>query len=224
LLLEIFMDCLDPAAERLRLSEHYRQMTDGELISLARQTSELTDGAQQALAQEITTRRLTIPPAELPVPRNPVRPPDLVEDQDSAYAEDRKLVTVCEVWSFEDALKLQHLLDVAGIPFYIGPEKATGVETVTSNFATGLDVQIMNVGMPWAHLAMQNYFPKDEPPEEKPPEPDNLAVHCPRCHSTDVVLEDRERGPADPEEKVSKFQWSCDSCGCGWEDDGLVTE
>jgi hypothetical protein len=62
------------------------------------------------------------------------------------------------VWSAPDALKLQRLLDTAGIPFYIGPEKATGVEAVTSNFANGLSVQIMQVGVPWARQAFAAIF------------------------------------------------------------------
>lgn len=38
------MQTLDPAGEWLRLSEHYRQLGDDELVGLARQTTELTDG------------------------------------------------------------------------------------------------------------------------------------------------------------------------------------
>lgn len=103
------------------------------------------------------------------------------------------------MWSLADALKLQRLLDTAGIPFFIGPEKATSVEAVTSNFADGLSVQIMKVGMPWAQPVVQQYFPEDEPPEEKAEESDNLAIHCPKCHSTEVVFEDMDRGPENSE-------------------------
>ena len=58
------MQTLDPAGDWLRLSEHYRQLTDDELVGLARQTSELTDVARQALAQEVANRRLKIQPEE----------------------------------------------------------------------------------------------------------------------------------------------------------------
>ena len=219
------MQILDPAGEGLRLSEHYRQLSDDELLGLARQTSELTDGAQQALAQEIANRRLKIPPEESAAPPSPEPQPDSAEDGESPYAEDRELVVICTVWSLTDALKLQRLLDTAGIPFYLGPEKATGAEAVTSNFANGLSVQIMQVAVPWARLVLQQYFPADEPPEEKADESDNLAIHCPKCHSTEVVFEDLDRGPENSEGKPSsKFKWTCDSCGHEWEDDGLVTE
>jgi DNA-directed RNA polymerase subunit M/transcription elongation factor TFIIS len=219
------MQTLDPDQEWRRLSEHYRQLSDDELVGLARQTSELTDGAQQALAQEIANRRLKIPSEESAAPPSPDPEPDSAEEGESPYAEDRELVDICTVWSLADALKLQSLLDTAGIPFYIGPEKATGVEAVTSNFASGLDVQIMQVGVPFARQVLQQYFPADEPPEEKADESDNLAIHCPKCHSTEVVFEDLERGPENLEGKPSsKFKWTCDSCGHEWEDDGLVSE
>lgn len=219
------MQTLDPAGEWLRLSEHYRQLSDDELVDIARQTSELTDMAQQALAQEIAKRRLKLPPEESAAPRSPEPQPDSAEDGESPYAKDRELVDIRTVWSLADALKLQHLLDTAGIPFYMGPEKATGVDAVSSNFANGLNVQIMQVGVPWARQALQQYFPADEPPEEKADESDDLAIHCPRCHSMEVVFEDPDRGPDNADGKPSsKFKWTCDSCGHEWEDDGLVTE
>jgi len=219
------MQIFDPAGDWLRLSEHYRQLSDDELVGLARQTSELTDGAQQALAQEIANRRLKIPPEESTVPPSPEPEPDSAEDGESPYAEDRELVDICTVWSLADALKLQRLLDSAGIPFYMGPEKATEVEAVTSNFANGLSVQVMQVGEPWARQVLQQYFPADEPREEKADESDNLAIHCPKCHSTEVVFEDLDRGPENSEGKpLSKFKWTCASCGHEWEDDGLVSE
>ena len=219
------MQTLDPAGQWMRLSEHYRQLSDDELIGLALQTSELTDVAQQALAQEIANRSLKLPSEESATPRSPEPQPDSAGDGESPYAKDRELVVIRTVWSLADALKLQSLLDTAGIPFYMGPEKATGVDAVTSNFANGLDVQIMQVGVPWARQALEQYFPADEPPQEKTDESDDVAIHCPKCHSTEVVFEDLDRGPQNLEGKPSsKFKWTCDSCGHEWEDDGLVTE
>jgi hypothetical protein len=219
------MQTLDPAGEWLRLSERYRQLSDGELLHLARQTSELTDVAQQVLAQEIGNRRLKIPTEERAAPPTPVSQPDSAEEAPSPYAEDRELVLLRTVWSLADALELQRLLDTAGIPFYMGPEKATRVNPATSNFANGLSVQIMRVGVPWARRVLQQYFPADEPPDEKVDESDDFAIHCPQCHSTDVVFEDLDRGPKNSDGKpASRFQWTCDSCGQEWEDDGLLTE
>jgi hypothetical protein len=69
----------DAAGEWLRIAEHYRNMSDGELIVLARQKSASTPVAQQALAGEISNRRLIVPPEELtvqkPAPGKPTGSP-----------------------------------------------------------------------------------------------------------------------------------------------------
>jgi len=72
----------DPTAEWRRLSEHYRRMSDDELLVLARQNSELTEAAQQALADEVCQRGLKLQPEMLSAPPNPEPQPD------SPYAED----------------------------------------------------------------------------------------------------------------------------------------
>ena len=94
----------------------------------------MTDVAQQTLAQEISQRRLRLEPEETPAPL-PAEPPP---DSSSSYAEDRELVEICVVWCLSDALQVQMLLDRAGIPFFMGPEKATGVDAVTSNLGNGV--------------------------------------------------------------------------------------
>lgn len=216
------MELIDQAGEWRRLAEHYRQLTDDELVDLARQMSDLTEGARDALKQEISNRRLKILPEET---SRPEPPPD-VPDAEDAYAEDRELTPIATVWSLRDAQKLQCVLDVAGIPFYMGDEKATAAEAVTSNFANGVSVQVMNAGVAMAQTAMKNYSPADEPSGEGDEEKlDRLAIHCPRCHSTEVVFEELDPQTADAEGKPSsKFKWRCDSCGNEWEDEGVETE
>ena len=108
---------------------------------------------------------------------------------DPTYEEDRKLYTIRQVWSVGDALKLQWILDRAGIPFFMGKEKATGVDAVTSNFAEGVNVQVMAIGYPWAAQALKNYYPEDEPREDPQEEQEAVPVRCPSCHSEEVVFE-----------------------------------
>ena len=223
------METLDPAAEWLRLSERYRQMTDDELLALGRQSSEMTEVAQQVLAQEISRRKLKLEPAE-PTPEEPTEEPPtpLTSEKPSGpdiYAKDRELVEICAVWSFSDAIQAQRLLDTAGIPFFMGPEKATGVDAVTSNFADGVSVQIMSVGLPWARQALQHYKPANEPASGKDEELDDLAMRCPKCHSTEVVFEGLVSEPAGAiDNSSSKYEWTCDSCGHQWEDEGILKE
>jgi hypothetical protein len=88
-----------------------------------------------------------------------------------------------------------------GIPFYMGREKATRVDAVTSNFADGVSVQIMRVGIPWARQAMRHYMPTGAPTEGKEDEAGNLAIHCPKCHSTEVILDRLVSEPTDTDGK-----------------------
>jgi DNA-directed RNA polymerase subunit M/transcription elongation factor TFIIS len=220
------MDTFDPAAEWLRISERYRQMSDGELLALARQSSELTDVAQQALAGEIARRGLKVEAAK---PAEPVRPEP---EPDSPYAEELKLVEVTRVWSLADAAQLQDLLDRAGIPVYMGKEKAALAERVTSSFADGVSVKVPQIGVPWARQAMENYSPANEP--AKNDALDEVEVRCPKCGSTEIfygVVEEEgseaeseesndEFEDAEAEDAPEKYEWVCDACGNRWEEEG----
>ena len=249
------MDTLDPG-EFLRISERYRQMSDGELLVLMPQSSELTPFAQQALANEVRSRGLKAEvedekpsaPSQFKAPQYKVPPfkappafydespelgvsvghdfpdADSSDDRDS-YDEDRKLVELCTVWSVRDALKVQTILDGLGIPFFMGPEKATGVDEVTSNFANGVGVQIMQIGLAWAGPAMRHYEPEDDPTPKEKEELDELVVRCPKCQSAEVVFEGGTSTlVVATDDSSQKYKWSCDSCGHQWEDDGVAKE
>jgi hypothetical protein len=208
----------NPAAESLRLADRYRQMSDDDLLALARQKSELTDVAQQALASEVSQRRLKVQLEDSPVLPSP--PP--VSEFESIYEADRELVEIRTVWSLPDALQLQALLDTAGIPFFMGPEKATGVDAVTSSFSKGLSTQVMRIGSPWANQALRNYFPANEPPADPQEQVIDLSVYCPKCHSTEVIFDHIADEPPNSEKPLSKFDWTCDDCGHRWQDEGFA--
>jgi DNA-directed RNA polymerase subunit M/transcription elongation factor TFIIS len=244
------MNTFDPAGQEfLRISERYRQMSDEELRLLIPQSSELTAFAQEALANEVRSRGLKAgvndeKPATSPHITSPSfaehEPPkfrdsagyDSPDDssgedasgEPDSYDEDRKLVELCTVWSQRDALKVQSILDNAGIPFFMGVEKATGVDKVTSNFSKGVSVQIMQIGFPWARQAMQHYEPEDDPTPRDTEEPGEFVVRCPKCQSDEVVFEGRTSELANASDESSqKFDWRCDACGHHWEDDGVET-
>ena len=247
------MDTLDPAGDFLRIAERYRRMSDEELLILIPQSSKLTPLAQQALASEVRSRGLKAevedekPSASPQLKASPSMPPtaffehesanfrnsasddsaaaDSPDDSDSIYEEDRKLVELCTVWSVRDALKVQTILDTAGIKFLMGPEKATGVDKVTSSFANGVSVQVMRIGLPWAGQAMRYYEPEDDPTPKEEEEAGELVVRCPQCHSEEVVF---GGGTATlivaSDDSSQKYKWICDSCGYQWEDDGIAKE
>jgi DNA-directed RNA polymerase subunit M/transcription elongation factor TFIIS len=136
------------------------------------------------------------------------------------YEEDRKLVEICTVWSFPDALQLERILNTAGIPFFMGPEKAASVDSVTSNLPSGVSVKVMRVGMPWAERALQRYEPKDVPESEKQQCLEEADVRCPSCRSKDIVFEEMVETANDP---TPKYKWTCSVCGHKWQDDGVAT-
>jgi DNA-directed RNA polymerase subunit M/transcription elongation factor TFIIS len=255
------MDTLDPAGDFLSIAERYRRMSDGELLVLMPQSSELTPIAQQALASEVRSRGLkaevedekpsaSSPSKASPPKASPFKPSaasfeheslkfrdsegDDSPDADSShldsisedlYDEDRKLVELCTVWSVRDALKVQTILDGAGIPFFMGPEKATSVDEVTSNFANGVAVQIMQIGLQWARSPMQHYEPEDDPTPKESEKLEELPVRCPKCHSAEVVFEGLTSAPGNAaDEATQKYKWTCDACGHQWEDDGVAKE
>jgi DNA-directed RNA polymerase subunit M/transcription elongation factor TFIIS len=244
------MHAADAAGDHLRLVEHYRQMKDPELLVLLRDLNGLTDLARQVLGAEVHQRGLQPEPEEpaAPIPEpsehffGPSSGPSStdVSDEPDSYEEERKLVELCNVWSLRDALQLQTLLDRPGIPFFMGPEKATGVADVTSNFTKGLSVQIMQVAIPWVQEPMSHYEPKDEPPDVAQEEIKEDPIRCPKCQSEDVIfnglvteLPDDEFPSATAESESTsspsvadppqKFTWTCDSCGYEWKDDGVAS-
>lgn len=217
-------DKVDRVAEWRQVTEHYRSLTDDELIPIARQKEELTDIAQQALAAEILHRKLEIPPEE---PEEPLEVlPDPEPDPESPYADDRELVEIETVYSLRDGLQLQSLLVEDGIPFYVGDEKATSMEAVKSNFANGVAVRIMRIGLAYATRARINFHPQDDPGRDERKqemEADAEAILCPKCRSEDVTLEEVEPDAAKPD-LAAKYEWTCEACGNRWEDDGVIRE
>ena len=219
-----FMAAVDRVEQWRRVTEHYRSLTDDELIAIAQDKEDLTEVAQQALESEIASRKLRIPPEE------PEESPDIVldpqSDPDSPYEAERELVLIETVFSLRDAQQLQELLNEDGIPFYMGEERATRAEDVKSNFTKGVTVKIMRIGLPYATRARMNFHPQDDPEERDlqeakvAPEPDPLF--CPKCRSEEVVLE-RSR-PDSSLPTGTRFAWRCEACGKRWEDDGVVTE
>ena len=211
------MATLDSATEWRRLSELYGRMANGELLALARKQSELTDVAHDALANEMRFRKLKLEAEEPAVRAKPSR------ELDPAYEEDRQLVQICTVWSLADALQVQQLLDRAGIPFVMGKEMATDASAVTSNFAEGVAVGIMQIGAPWARQALQYYEPLNEPKEERVEELGEIPVYCPKCRSSEVVFDQLigER-PKTAKDSPQLFEWACDACGYRWKDDGVL--
>jgi hypothetical protein len=197
------MDGYGPAAESFELAERYRRMSDDEILDLARQESELTDLARAALKNEMSQRRLNLEPAPPPAP-------EPASDDESSYDGDRRLVLLTYVWCAEDAVQIQKRLELAEVPFFIGPEKATSVDAVKSSFVDGLSVQVMQVGVPYARAAIQYYKPIYDPIREAEDKGEikDVPVRCPKCKSEEVIFDNvvsAINNQAD--DSATKFKW-----------------
>jgi DNA-directed RNA polymerase subunit M/transcription elongation factor TFIIS len=121
-------------------------------------------------------------------------PPLLFEDED--------LVIFVRPKSAQAAERIMRVLAAAGIPSFLSVEvRADDVKRARAA----------------SHPAEGDGEQKDLE-EEK-----NYAILCPKCHSARVVLEGRDSDLAEPP-PMAKFQWSCDSCGYQWVDDGFTQE
>jgi hypothetical protein len=88
-----------------------------------------------------------------------------------------------------------------------------------------VDIGVMQAAYAWASSCLRRYEPKDEPAELKNALNADLAIHCPRCHSMEVIFEHLSGDQKDPGDATSqKFDWMCGSCGYSWEDDGVETK
>jgi hypothetical protein len=214
------MNDVDRVSQWRQLSEHYRRLTDEELIDLAKDPSELTDVAQQALMSEVTTRKLKVPPEpeEKPAPR-----PIPETDPDSPYARDREFVEFATVFSPRDAQQLQSLLASSTAPILWGANQAATPEEASGNFSEGMSVRTMRVAIPWLRSTLAQFEPQDDPRPVEPENTEPVPVLCPECGSDQVFLDHTEQDPENPaKDQASTFAWECDACGHRWEDDGVT--
>lgn len=110
-------------------------------------------------------------------------------------------------------------------PFISGQRIATGVEEGKLNFAKGLSVKVMRIGLPWAATAMKNYDPADEPKVPELEESPDLPVRCPHCNSEEIIFDRLIPDPTNATDtSLPQYAWSCASCGYGWKDDGIAKE
>ncbi|HEY6352569.1 MAG TPA: hypothetical protein VI636_24500 [Candidatus Angelobacter sp.] len=219
--------------EELRAT--YAAMTEDELAGVASDAYDLTDAAQQVLRTVISSRGLNI---ELKIALSgPGLPePDAHDEED----EDSLLVVVASPRSRNDAAKMQAVLNASGVRSCLGPDNAENVESFHGTFDKPV---VLKVYVPFAGEAsrlieelrssnppelenLENNDVQDEDDEEEVEEgAEFYAFRCPKCHSEEVVFDNRESDGhvVDPEvaREDSKFDWHCDACGYQWQDDGV---
>src|SRR5215469_13100891 len=201
------------------LQESYSAMSDEELQTIADDSYDLTDVAKQALQAEISRRHLKIELQQrAPEAEEEEKPPEGYPP--GFNPEDWGLTNFSYVNDPERARKIKECFDEAGIPSYLGPDLVDDVRLLPSSFQGSLQVKVREVDLNRARAVMKNCSPE---PEDDDVEIPDYSGHCPKCHSTEIVLQGLDE-PVEGSATAPKFTWSCDACGHQWKDDGIESE
>jgi hypothetical protein len=188
------------------LAAQYAQMSETELMELARSYDGLLEIAQAALRAEFERRGLE---------------PPLVEEPEET--EFRPLVTVRTYRDLTEALVGRSLLESAGIAAWIADEHLVRMNWFLSNVVGGMRLQVDQRDEADAREILGESGPETITygPEEAFVQPT-----CPKCGSAEITLGDgTERGrsfvalyvlsiPVPPREAA----WHCEACGAVWVD------
>jgi len=188
------------------LAAQFAQMSETELMELARSYDGLVETAQAALRAEFARRGFEPPLAE---------EPDVLEF--------RHLVTLRRYRDLSEALVARALLESAGIEAWIADENLVRMDWFYSNMVGGMRLQVDEHDETDARAILDEGVPPTIAYGAKEP---YIQPACPKCGSADITLGDgTESGrsfvalslfaiPVPPREAV----WHCEACGARWVD------
>jgi hypothetical protein len=208
-----------------RIEKLYAEMSETELMDVARAYDELTDAAQALLRAEFESRSLQ---------------PPLVEEQDPSEVEDptgyHELVTVATYRDLPEAFVARAVLQQSGIPCFLKNEYIIGIQWSLSNLLGGAMLQVADRDVTRAIEVLSQPMPESFPVDSGE---DFVQPVCPRCGSLEVMANDTDRKIKLASTLVSglpmivglpalamlpKGLWKCNHCGCRWTDDGEPEE
>jgi hypothetical protein len=190
------------------LAARYAQMSETELMELARSYDTLVDTAQTALRNEFAGRGLE---------------PPLLEEQ--GEPEVRRLVTVRRYRDLAQAFVGRSLLESAGIPAWIADEHLVRMDWFYSNLVGGLRLQVDEHEELAAREVLEQPAPGAIAYSE---EQAYIQPTCPECGSDEVT----PGGGTDTGPSLMALHslsipvprrttaWRCGACGAHWIDAG----
>jgi len=188
------------------LAAQYAEMSETELMELARSYDGLLEFAQAALRAEFARRGLEAPLVEEP------------EEWDF-----RRVVTVRRYRDLAEAYVGRSLLESAGIQAWIADEHLVRMDWFLSNSVGGMRLQVDEHDEAAANEILDQAVPDTINYSEEEP---YVQPTCPKCGSADVAMgSGTEQGrslvalyflaiPVPPQETA----WNCHSCGARWID------
>jgi len=189
------------------LAAQYAQMSETELMELARSYDGLVEIAQVELRAEFARRGL--------------EPPLVEEQEEPAF---RPLVTVRRYRDLTEAFVGRSLLESAGIPAWIADENLVRMNWFLSDSVGGMRLQVDESNEAAALEILEEGVP---PTIEYGRDEAFVQPTCPKCGSVEIRLGDgTERGPSivalyalsipvPPREEA----WYCEACGARWVDE-----
>jgi len=186
------------------LAAQYAQMSETELMELARSYDGLLEIAQVALRAEFVRRGL--------------EPPLVDEPEEWEF---RRLVTVRRYRDLAEAYVGRSLLESAGIPAWVADENLVRMDWFYSNLVGGMRLQVDEREEAAAREILEEGTPETITYGE---EEVFVQPICPKCGSTEITLGGgTERGrslvalyvlsiPVPPR----KAAWHCEACGAQW--------
>lgn len=222
---------VDPLEEWRRLTEHYRQMSDEELLELDADFGDLTGQAQQILRSEMSSRRLEWPRSAAATAEAAERPPwnrdadgsksgdgtekafdetSKAEDEDEQEGEPCEFTwktPLCECDDRVEAWQIYEVLKQAGIDSWLeGPGFHDGRGLHYPRVVVAADQ------LERAQAIIAQPIPREIIDECNTPSEEYKLPVCPKCGAEVPTLES-----ADPANS-----WLCESCGEQWSDPASV--
>ena len=188
------------------LVARYGEMSEAELLAVAREYDELGEVAQGALRAEFARRGMEAP---------------LVEDLGEPV--DGKLVTVERYRDLSEAIVARSMLEAAGIRVFLFDENVVRLDWQISNMIGGIRVQVEDKDEAAARELLSAPVAN---PVELADGSEFEQPRCPVCGSAEITFEGKGRTAAvaswlvlgAPVLPSGRETWLCSVCGTRWED------
>jgi hypothetical protein len=222
----------DPYEQWRRLSEHYAQMLDGELLKLASEYSDLTEVAQQALRDEMRKRGLGDPLEPKTLQQTPGqfrfdRGVELDGGEDAAAEDEKGKAAIDYTWKTElcgcenpdQVWQIREVLQRAGIESWV--DDSVMRYATKWHYPKNICIQVAADQLDEARRIIAQPIPQDIIDESQIEVPEYESPKCPRCGASDSVLcaaEEFSNDDSKTETTSWVNRWHCESCGSEWSD------
>ena len=200
----------DTDSEKLRLTELYSRMSDGELLKVYGAVEELTDIARDALQVEVAKRKLETPPTP----------------EASTYFEQGDFVMLRRYRDLSEAMMAKSALESAGVESYFVDENIVRMDWFWSNLLGGVKIYVHSTDVSAAEQILN-----EAPPERF--EVEGLGMYerpkCPQCGSMEIAFE--ELSPVAyastylfVPSPLHRKGWLCHACGHHWMEEAEASD